>query len=499
MADRYWVGDGGNWSDNTNHWSASSGGAAGASKPTSSDDVIFDASSFSLASQTVTVDENANVRSFTATSVDNNPTVSFASNSITMICSIDFTLPATGITFGVNVTGKLRILSGTTSTGGNLMSIDTLQISVSGGSATITLGSDLSVAGTIVHAGSTFDANDYNVTMASWSQSGVGTPAALLMGSGQWRVEATTAHSGGWTSGGSYSINAETSSLFIKLKTGTSQSFSANTITFYDVEIQGDDNGSGTLLFGASNMQFNNFGIVHNDQDMTVQWRAGATYTFASFEAHGTEDHPITFTTSSGGSTTTLSTPLVSVRYIDVRDNIASGLAAPFYDTGGTDNGNNTSWIFGNGTLPTYSTSLISAVSASQQENAQKAYLIAGRSQSAYRVFKNSTTHTLSVFRTAVYRIGTKFDILSISIPVVLNSSCSIIPKLFFDGESTSQVGTIINRSNYPNAGDFIVLRPPNFSNAVSGDSDFFLELQFIGIDLAVVMLPIEIDVDIKN
>jgi hypothetical protein len=44
MATRYWVGGAGNWSSTTK-WSASSGGASGASVPTSADDAIFDANS----------------------------------------------------------------------------------------------------------------------------------------------------------------------------------------------------------------------------------------------------------------------------------------------------------------------------------------------------------------------------------------------------------------------------------------------------------------------
>jgi len=46
MADRYWVGGTGTWnSTSTTNWSASSGGAAGASVPTAADNVIFDAGS----------------------------------------------------------------------------------------------------------------------------------------------------------------------------------------------------------------------------------------------------------------------------------------------------------------------------------------------------------------------------------------------------------------------------------------------------------------------
>ena len=44
MANRYWIGGSGNWSD-PSHWSTTSGGTWDASVPTSADDVFFDASS----------------------------------------------------------------------------------------------------------------------------------------------------------------------------------------------------------------------------------------------------------------------------------------------------------------------------------------------------------------------------------------------------------------------------------------------------------------------
>lgn len=42
MADRYWVGGSGTWDNATTNWSATSGGAGGASAPTYADNVIFD-------------------------------------------------------------------------------------------------------------------------------------------------------------------------------------------------------------------------------------------------------------------------------------------------------------------------------------------------------------------------------------------------------------------------------------------------------------------------
>jgi len=64
-ANRHWVGGTGTWdAASTTNWSASSGGANGASVPTSADDVFFDASS-GLTGATVTIGATANCLSFT--------------------------------------------------------------------------------------------------------------------------------------------------------------------------------------------------------------------------------------------------------------------------------------------------------------------------------------------------------------------------------------------------------------------------------------------------
>lgn len=84
MADRFWVGNGGNWSDATNHWATSSGGAPGVGNlPTSADNAYFDANSFSSASQTVTVTAGATCKNFIWTGATNSPTLA-GSNVVTV-------------------------------------------------------------------------------------------------------------------------------------------------------------------------------------------------------------------------------------------------------------------------------------------------------------------------------------------------------------------------------------------------------------------------------
>lgn len=68
MADRYWVGGAGSW-NSTSFWSTSSGGASGASVPTSADNAIFNASSGGGVHYTVTVTDNSTCANLTFTPV----------------------------------------------------------------------------------------------------------------------------------------------------------------------------------------------------------------------------------------------------------------------------------------------------------------------------------------------------------------------------------------------------------------------------------------------
>lgn len=71
---RYWVGGAGDWNDSA-HWSTTSGGAGGACVPTVSNDVFFNANSFTAGSNAVTISQgNAYCRNMDWTGVTNAPT-----------------------------------------------------------------------------------------------------------------------------------------------------------------------------------------------------------------------------------------------------------------------------------------------------------------------------------------------------------------------------------------------------------------------------------------
>jgi len=120
MANRYWVGGSGTWDDSaTTHWSASSGGAGGASVPGTTDDVIFDTAS-NTTSYTVTFNGTygycqnltlANPASGTLT-INGSGNISIY-GSLLVSSTINFSHLGI-INFSSTTTGKTITLNGTT-------------------------------------------------------------------------------------------------------------------------------------------------------------------------------------------------------------------------------------------------------------------------------------------------------------------------------------------------------------------------------------------------
>lgn len=174
MANRYWVGGSGTWnSSNTAKWSATSGGAGGASVPTSADSVFFDSAS-SAGSYTVTLSGsvfclNFNIDSPSTGSVSfaasGSPTLSVSGNFDNVAGSVSFTLGSTfgGIQFvssssasifagGVNFSANITFdnASGNFSINDSLTTSRNLTLT----SGTVNIGSQNVTAGTLKFTGS---------------------------------------------------------------------------------------------------------------------------------------------------------------------------------------------------------------------------------------------------------------------------------------------------------------------------------------------------------
>lgn len=151
--------------------------------------------------------------------------------------------------------------------------------------------------------------------------------------------------------------------------------------------------------------------------------------------------------------------------------------------------------------LPSYASSLITAVSRVQQNIPTPQYVIGGRNSGSYALFKKTTTHAFSVWRSQVYKIGKPFDVMEIRFAVMpeIAANMTIIPVLYFDNEDSNSIGTTINSTNFANSEKLIELTPKNFANTVHGTNNFFLELQFTGSALVVVELPISIEIEVDE
>jgi len=116
-ADYFWVAGSGNWSDFSNHWATTSGGATFHTQaPGQFDNVYFDAGSFSGAGEVVTIDAAAICADMDWTGATNTPALAGSSNisiygSMTLIAGMNFN--CTGYTyFEALSTGQTITLAG---------------------------------------------------------------------------------------------------------------------------------------------------------------------------------------------------------------------------------------------------------------------------------------------------------------------------------------------------------------------------------------------------
>lgn len=272
MANRYWVGGDGNWSQANLHWSDSSGGAPSASfLPTSADNVIFDANSNTGTSAfTVCVDSIAqgNCLDFSTSSLDGVMTLQL--DSILNVYG-NFTLPATNF---ATLTGTSGLVFPSTSgsytitTNGVDLGARTVQFSNAG--ATWTLGSALTATGGAINVlGGTFNTGNYNITSNSVNTSGaitrsisLGSSTITLSGTSGWPFTAVTG----------LTFNAGTSSIVM---TAVSPTFTGAGLTYYNVEFSG---GAGTKTINGANTFSGQF-KVSNTATSTITFGANQTFT----------------------------------------------------------------------------------------------------------------------------------------------------------------------------------------------------------------------------
>jgi len=417
----YWVGGSGVWTD-LNHWATSSGGAIHpVSLPTSTDDVFFDANSFSAASQVVTLvssDQYCNNMSWAG--VTNNPEFNLGSAKMHVYGSL--TLNATMI-----LTNTLQVSAGfyfDASTAGKTIQTfgKTLYYDVffrGTATASWTLLDELHAFDRIYVQGGILNTGNQNITMMS-AQGEIyfdrmafsGAPVVANLGNST--LTASLVQSNYAVLG--ITINPGTSTLAIKSLYSSGQSF-------YDVVF----NGSGAVGFTSIT---NSGGNYHNidvnsgtdfsmEGGTTISGRLrfavpGMTYLISSastttitgvFELPNTVCGAFSIlhsTVSGSQATINVSGGTVNASRFGIKDIVAAG-AASYTATNSADEGNNSGWSF-------------------STNSPQNFYWIGG---------------------TGSWNDGTKWSLSSGG--AIANCTPSPVDNVFFDANSFSAAGQIVS------------------------------------------------------
>jgi fibronectin-binding autotransporter adhesin len=251
MANRYWVGGAGTWNtSSTTNWSATSGGASGASVPTAADSVFFD----QAGTYTVTCTGALNCLDFTvsAGTVTFNAGTSPAltiSGSMSLVAGTVWNIGAANtLIFNATTTGKTITTNGVTLSGA---------IRLNGVGGGWTLGSALTIISTALQGLSvlngSFDTGGYNLTAAALQSNTPNAGRSITLNAST--LSLTGSNGVNIVSTG-LTFNAGTSQINLSNGVG---SFDGDSQTFYNVAFTSSASTSPTIT-GANT--FNNLSVT---------------------------------------------------------------------------------------------------------------------------------------------------------------------------------------------------------------------------------------------
>lgn len=318
MADRYWVGGSGIWNtSNTANWSATFGGAGGASVPTSIDNAILPGPA------TVTVSGSVVCQDL---SVGGGTTLAGTTTPIIQSYGLFDVSSATAGT-GFSTIGCQLLGSGVSNicaTGGKTIGT----ITVNRPSGGVTLGDALTSSGVLTIVQGTFTTNNYNVTATQLSSSN-GNTRAINLGS-----STITLSSGiNFLTSSGLTLNAGTSQIICSSSAPT---FAGGGQTFYVVAFTNTAQSSITIT--GANTFTNNLTIVGrttagiNSVSIAADQIFNGTLTLSA----GTNATMRTFIQSNTIGTTrtlTVNSFAAGSADIDFRDITVAGAAAPISGT----------------------------------------------------------------------------------------------------------------------------------------------------------------------
>lgn len=291
---RYWnlVG-GGNWSDTG--WASTSGGTPSANNfPLAQDTAVFEATGLNSGA-TITINAAYNIGGINMNARTSN-TMTLATDSNTPTIYGNW-VNGTGTTLTGSVSLNFFGRGSQTITSANATFTQAVVLNSPGGSLTLqdAFQSSRNNVGAINISAGIFDANNYNVTLTGASSgvtSSSGSVRTIAIGSGTWTIPGSTAWSISNTSG-----LTVTGTGTISLTSASSKSFNGGGVQTYPAINQG---GTGTLTINGSNK----FANITNTAIGRVQFAAGDTNIFSTFNLSGTAGNLLQLGSSSAFQTT---------------------------------------------------------------------------------------------------------------------------------------------------------------------------------------------------
>lgn len=360
MANRFWVGNGGDFGD-TAHWSTTSGGSSGASAPTASDAAIFDANSFTSSGQHVDISVNHSCLSLDFSAATHTPDLRWSASSkvLTVFTGNIVLSPTMTITDSNSTTGnELKIQSS-----GNV-NIDLQGVSIAVFlrhtqiSATTSQLSDIvAPAGYEVNLdGSIYNTNNHAIT-AGWLNFIGSNSSTFNAGSTVFTITG-----GNYFGGVRNGVIFNSSNANFNFVAGTSVmkfTYAANAAnnntydlqfngqTIGDVQFNGTSNSSNLFTIGYGTTPSATMGKFTSAAGNFFQFDA-ITYNIANLNLNGAAGNLITLRSLGTPAQYTLNATVANISFLDVKDAVAAG-ATPFVDTGGVNSGNNSgggTWTF---------------------------------------------------------------------------------------------------------------------------------------------------------
>lgn len=352
MAAKYWVGGSGNWSDNTNHWSDTSGGSAGADAPGSGDDCIFDANSFTLLlGDTVSVDTTVTIQSMDWSAATLSPALNITSGGVHVTGNVTLkstmTLESNSFDFSTPA-GSTSIFNPDDSTTNASSGAWNLFDSAAAATSTVKLAGDLNVQnGNFVIGGGIFDTDGYAMDLRNLV---IGADDTVYLRNSTIILRASSA--GGLNVSANATLDAGTSTF--QIITNGCQLTSLGGHTYNRFEFLGGTAANSTdFLDQGWTINYLYVAPAGVGSTRGVGFEPSATTsTIVTLEAIGTATQPIEFSYLQPGSAGTYALCVTNaiVDYVDVEYMDAS-CGNPVANPNGTDSGNNTNILFGEGAV----------------------------------------------------------------------------------------------------------------------------------------------------